>query len=177
MKNTFIVSDTNIFIDLFNVSLLDAFFKLPWEIHTPDFVLSELTDGDQKVAVSEFSETGVLKVDTQTPEELMELMQLIHSQNGVSNLSFTDCAVWMLAEKLQCPLLTGDNKLRKKVSSNGIEVHGVLYVFDCLVELGIIPAETAALRLKRLSNKNLRLPEEAIIQRLAKWSSKTYEPK
>lgn len=31
-----VVSDTNIFIDLISVNLLDGFFSLPWEIHTTD---------------------------------------------------------------------------------------------------------------------------------------------
>ena len=31
-----VVNDTNVFIDLFNVGLLEGFFSLPWEIHTTD---------------------------------------------------------------------------------------------------------------------------------------------
>jgi hypothetical protein len=42
-----IVSDTNIFIDLHSCALLDSFFKLPYNVHTTDFVMSELTQGDQ----------------------------------------------------------------------------------------------------------------------------------
>ena len=37
-----VVSDTNIFIDLYNVDLLDEFFSLDIEIHTTDFVMNEL---------------------------------------------------------------------------------------------------------------------------------------
>lgn len=35
-----VVSDTNIFIDLIEVGLLDKFFSLPWEIHTTDMIYS-----------------------------------------------------------------------------------------------------------------------------------------
>ncbi len=34
-----VVSDTNIFIDLISVNLLDGFFSLPWEIHTTDMIM------------------------------------------------------------------------------------------------------------------------------------------
>lgn len=37
-----VVNDTNIFIDLFNVDLLDEFFSIPWEVHTTRFVMLEL---------------------------------------------------------------------------------------------------------------------------------------
>ena len=39
-----VVNDTNIFIDLISVDLLDDFFNLPIGVHTTDLVLNELTD-------------------------------------------------------------------------------------------------------------------------------------
>lgn len=45
---TIVVNDTNIFIDLIAVDLLDKFFSLPIEIHTTDFVVHELTEPLQK---------------------------------------------------------------------------------------------------------------------------------
>lgn len=37
-----VVNDTNVFIDLLVVGLLEQFFLLPWEVHTTDFVMQEL---------------------------------------------------------------------------------------------------------------------------------------
>ena len=39
-----VVNDTNIFIDLHSIRLLDQFFELPITVHTVDFVINELTD-------------------------------------------------------------------------------------------------------------------------------------
>lgn len=54
-----VVSDTNIFIDLISVNLLDGFFSLPWEVHTTDMIMKELgtssdkpRDGNRKIAKS-----------------------------------------------------------------------------------------------------------------------------
>ena len=47
----FVVSDTNIFIDLMNIGVLDMFFQLPWEIHTTDMVISEFKNEEQKRTV------------------------------------------------------------------------------------------------------------------------------
>lgn len=47
---TVVVSDTNIFIDLVKLNLLGDLFALPWDVRTTDFVISELTDSEQKAA-------------------------------------------------------------------------------------------------------------------------------
>ena len=49
-----VVNDTNVFIDLLDVGLLDKFFLLPWEIHTTDFVMLELLREGQKEAVEAY---------------------------------------------------------------------------------------------------------------------------
>ena len=35
-KEIIVVSDTNVFIDLYSIGLLKEFFSLPWEVHTTD---------------------------------------------------------------------------------------------------------------------------------------------
>ncbi len=57
-----VVSDTNIFIDLISVNLLDGFFSLPWEVHTTDMIMKELKDSAQKAVVEVFCQRGCLKV-------------------------------------------------------------------------------------------------------------------
>lgn len=56
---TIVITDTNIFIDLYKLNLLDTFFRLPIEIHTTDFVIHELTSKDQKQAIPTSSGNGV----------------------------------------------------------------------------------------------------------------------
>ena len=56
------MSDTNIFIDLISVNLLDGFFSLPWEIHTTDMIMKELKDSNQKAVVDAFRQLGNLKI-------------------------------------------------------------------------------------------------------------------
>ena len=43
-----LVNDTNIFIDLHSVGLLEEMCRLPYEIHTVDFVVAEIADADQR---------------------------------------------------------------------------------------------------------------------------------
>lgn len=40
-----VISDTNIFIDLWNIGLLERFCELPLSIHTTDFIIILKADG------------------------------------------------------------------------------------------------------------------------------------
>ena len=42
MRQRIVISDTNIFIDLVDAGLIDAFFALPFEIHTTTYIIEEL---------------------------------------------------------------------------------------------------------------------------------------
>ena len=39
-----VVNDTNVFIDLFDVGLLEEFFSLPWEVHGIIYVFDSLKE-------------------------------------------------------------------------------------------------------------------------------------
>ena len=69
-----VVSDTNIFIDLFKLGLLNAFFNLPWEIHTTDFVINELEDPDQKASAETYINQNRLIVGTLSAEDLNAIL-------------------------------------------------------------------------------------------------------
>ena len=163
-----VVSDTNIFIDLISVNLLDGFFSLPWEIHTTDMIVQELIKSEQYDAIILSEKRGHLIVKKFKGEELAQLARM-KLERSTSNASIQDCSVWKLAKDLECALLTGDNKLRKVVQNDNIEVHGILYLFDKMLEHQIMDNETAIEKLQRLYNINTRLPKEEIDKRIALW--------
>ena len=166
-----VVSDTNIFIDLISVDLLDGFFGLPWEIHTTDMIMKELKDSSQKSVVDTFRQNGKLKVTGFNGNEMMELMRMRNQALMSSNASIQDCSVWRLAKILGCSLLTGDNRLRKVVRKDDVEVHGILYLFDKMLEHEVINHETAISRLNSLFSINSRLPKDEIDKRIELWKT------
>ena len=48
-----VISDTNIFIDLWNIGLLERFCELPLSIHTTDFIIGELKTQGVKDAIAQ----------------------------------------------------------------------------------------------------------------------------
>lgn len=168
--DTIVVNDTNIFIDLISVNLLDEFFQLPIQIHTTDLVIHELEDPVQKQLVLTYISKKKLIEKKHSAAELSEIAELKNNSNN--NVSIADCSVWLYAMKNQYTLLTGDAKLRKSASHSGVKVCGILKIFDMLVdEHQIIPMEKGAEKLAQLFRINNRLPSQEIRDRISKWGS------
>lgn len=166
-----VVNDTNVFIDLYEVGLLDKFFSLPWEVHTTDFVMLELLREGQQETVAKYKAEKRLLVPVLEAEEMMAIGNLYQQNQNRSNLSLTDCSVWYYAKVNNYILLTGDRKLRTASVYDGVEVHGVIYVFDTLVELNIISRQVAVEKLQLLNSMNPRLPKEEIDKRISMWKA------
>ena len=72
---TIVVNDTNIFIDLISVDLLDEFFSLPIDIHTTDFVVHELTEPLQQKKVESYIRQNKLTVKLHSAIEVIEIAE------------------------------------------------------------------------------------------------------
>jgi len=165
MMTDVVVTDTNIFIDLFNLRLLAELFNLPLKIHTLDFVLGELRS-DQREAVLEQAAKR-LTLHTSKETEVIEIASLKQKVGG--NLSFVDCAAWLYAKKNNYILLTGDRQLRNKAQASNVQVHGLLFLFDQFVDNNVLSKSFAADKLSELLRQNARLPKDAIQRRIEDW--------
>lgn len=157
-----IISDTNIFVDLYNTELLDYLFSLTEEIHTVKQVLFELIDKKQSESLAKFISDGKLFIKSFDFTELAELYEF--STHCSNRLSEPDIAVVFYGHQTNGVILSGDRRLRSKAESIGIEVHGILYVVKRLVTDGIITVKIAINALEKLINSNPRLPKSDIDQ-------------
>lgn len=163
-----IVNDTNIFIDLHSVDLLEKMCLLPFEIHTVDFVIDEIKEPEQRQVLDRLIDERKVYVRTFSSEEVMEIA-LEHS-HVPGNLSITDIAVCHYAESGPFKVITGDRQMRNYAESKKLEVHGILYLFDKMIENDIIPPNTGATKLIELRAINSRLPKSEIEARIERWS-------
>lgn len=168
-----VVSDTNIFIDLVKLDLLGDFFSLPWEVHTTDFVISELTDSGQRSAVTAFIKRHRLTVGKLSIEEVSEVVDRSNETGG--RVSITDFSVCYYAKKNGYTLLTGDRNLRKVAVAEGLSVHGILFLFDEMVAHSILPPELAVETIAKLKAINTWLPIDEVDDRIKKWSGMIQE--
>lgn len=154
-----IITDTNVFFDLISMGALPEFFALDFDICTVDFVINEILLSDQKTQVESFIRAKQLTVFKISADEIEEIIKF--KTNRVFK-GITDKTVLWKSHTLQCPILTGDNKLRNEAKDLKIEVHGILWVINKLVENGIITNTKGVELLESLRLINYSLPGEEI---------------
>lgn len=162
-----VVSDTNIFIDLASVGLMESSCELPVRMHTTDQVINEITDNDQKVLVGRLVDEGKITVKHFDETEFSHVIEMFISRKN--NVSVTDCSVWYYAKRNGYRLLTGDNKLKNSAIADGVQASGILFLTDMLVEQKIISRKDMAEKLERLLAINSRLPQRIINERITKY--------
>lgn len=158
------VQDANIIIDLIDCGIFELFFRLELEVVTSSLVLGEITESSQKKACQAVVRKKWLNVVEISTLDYLRLQGL-----DLPGLSVPDRSVLELAEVREASLLTGDGRLRKAAKSSALDVRGILWVFDQLVDDGLLPKKEARAKLAELKERNQRLPKAEIEKRLKTW--------
>jgi len=127
------VTDACIFIDLIELQLSSEFFRLPLEIYTSLDVYNELYD-EQKEILKAYQSVGKLLIYNISSEE----KEQIEGIKFPRSLSENDKTVIFLADKFNAIVISSDKAVRNFAKSKAIEYHGMLWIFDRLVEETII---------------------------------------
>lgn len=156
------ITDANIFIDLFSLGKLDWLKMLNLEVYTTDLVLNELRP-EQAASVRNW----VSVVSEFTIDEVSDL-GLLDLSGGLSN---ADKSVIWQTNQMSDPfiVLTGDNLIRKWCTSNEIEVHGILWILDQLIDRNLLSKNEALSFLFRLMRINQWLPPKECEIRIKTW--------
>jgi len=163
-----IVNDANILIDLIKLRLLSDFFRLEFQFYVTNMVWSELIPS-QTEALAPYIDKGTLQVYEVTSEDLGTITNLTNQYPRLSN---KDCSALHLASELNALLITSDKQLRITAQSISLEVHGHLWVLDCMVEANTITGTRACEKLSELCdtiNPKLGLPEGECARRIKLW--------
>ena len=159
-----LVSDTSVLIDLDRGSLVEPAFRLPFEFIVPDLLYERELRG---YGGTEFVRPG-LRV-----EEL--------DGNGVSlalgylrrrrSLSVPDSFALALAKTNAWTLLSGDRGLRELAEEEDVRCHGVLWLFDRMLEHHVTDRNDLYAGLGKIAaHPRCRLPKPEIRKRLLAYS-------
>ncbi|MGA7836409.1 MAG: hypothetical protein WB996_00445 [Ignavibacteriaceae bacterium] len=160
-----LISDTNIFIDLIELDLLDLFLSLEYEIKTTGFVINEL-DVKKQRKIKEAAGNNKLEILNTDFKGLEKINSLSEKHRS---LSLTDCSVLFFSQILKGSVITGDGALRKIAQAKGLEVSGILWVFDEFEKTGTMGVKMLGQKFKKLTEINKRLPKSECETRLRKW--------
>lgn len=139
------VTDACIFIDLYDLDLVAAFFNLEIEIHTTSAVYFELYPEQQQV-LKAYQSVDRLIVHNLQEQDFIEIFSVEYPRS----LSETDKWVLHIANKINACVLSSDKTLRNCAKNKGVEYHGIIWIFDKLVETAILTKKEAANKLKQL---------------------------
>jgi predicted nucleic acid-binding protein len=163
------ITDACIFIDLYDLQLTASFFSLDMEIHTSVDVLNELYENQQQM-LSAFQSVGKLTAHNITEEEKIKILSISYPRS----LSKSDKTVLYLASKLNATVLSSDKAVRVTAKKNAIPYHGMIWIFDQLVDGELISKQEASDKLKGLITTNLVYQDNKELvgemqKRLAGW--------
>lgn len=161
-----VVEDANVLLDLVNGGVLAHWLGLDFENCTTPLVWREVSDGAQRSIVQPFIEAGLIRLVDIAPHQWQEIVAF-KEQAGVS---IADASVWLLAKSEGAVLLSGDSKLRKSARLIGVDVRGIFWVLDVLIERKKIKATAAAKALQRMLNQGAFLPQGECESRIASWT-------
>lgn len=161
-----VVCDANILIDLLQVDLFNAFTELKWEMYFPPNVVGEVQE-DNSDQLIQAIRSGKIILPVFTPEDLFKIQGF---KTRYPPLSIEDCSCLLITQSRSAILLTGERKLRIiATESHRLKVHGVLWVFEKLIEKKIIIPRKAHVKLVQLMTLNNRLPKPECERRLKRW--------
>jgi len=156
-----VISDANILIDIEDGNLTSVIFRLPYEIAVPD-ILFELELREQH---SYLLEAG-LKVRSLTAESVKRTESLSFKY---SRPSLMDHSALALAMQEKCPLLSGDKDLRVAAKSEGVEIHGTVWIIEELLNHKLLKQVQARASFDSMKAKGSRLPWGDVENLLNKW--------
>lgn len=165
------VTDACIFIDLYELQLTTKFFGLELEIHTTVDVFNELNP-EQKELLLAFQSIGKLVLHNILSEDRLAIGSIPYPKG----LSPSDRTVLFIAETHNAMVLSSDRTVRQSAKNRKVEYHGMLWIFDKLLESNIIDKEVAFSKLTFLSQNNFfyQNREELVNEikkRLEMWSN------
>lgn len=162
------VKDANVLIDMTEADLLDLWFNLGIPTHTTDLVMAEVDEPRRNEFLARFVATRKLKIHSISAAHMAQTAIL--SQNH--RISPADASALLLSKRLKAVLLTGDGRLRKVAGLKSVEIRGVLWIFDHLVEKGLLSGQDAVCKLKHLQSVGSFLPSDLCAERLTRWGKR-----
>ncbi len=164
------VTDACIFIDIHKLRLTPSFFALPLEIHSTTDVINELYE-EHKQFLQAFVSVGKLTLHSLSQTD----RQAVSVGDFPLGLSEADKSAIYIAGTIEAILLSSDNMVRRYAKRKSIDCHGMLWVFESLVDSSVLPAAEAAEKMTALISNNMMYQNnrellDLVNHLIAKWN-------
>lgn len=152
MPARLLISDANIIIDMNAGGLLRPMFRFDATFAVPDALFEE----ELSTGHPELLRLG-LKLLELREETVVYADRLVEKYRGLG-ASTNDLLALALAWQEKCPLLTGDGRLRIAATTEGIDMHGTLWLVEQMVKARTITVKQAEAGYDKMRRAGRRLP-------------------
>jgi len=149
-----LISDSNILIDMEVSGLTEKMFDLPYTFAIPDILYYEELEEDH----SNLLEYGILVLELSS-ETVKDMEVMVPKYPRASR---NDLFALALAKQESCPLVTGDNALRKACEKEEIDLLGTIWIMNQLVYHDVIDKDMAQKAYIKMKENKRRLPWDVI---------------
>ena len=159
-----LLSDTNIFLDLECIGLLEDVMALP------DVVCTELMLFRDEIRRPLYLKNKLLLLGlnvVQATNEEFALSQQI--QDMVRQLSAYDCIMYAVAKSRKYIQITSDKRLRQTSESAGVETHGLLFLIDKCIAHGTPKDHIETAIREIIRNPKILIPTKIILDKYAQY--------
>jgi len=156
-----VITDANIWIDLHRGGVTAEAFKLNLAFRTPDLVAHEILSP----SAASLKRLG-LQVLELPGDRVTEIVEMARKYPRPSR---PDLSALVLARSEGNILLTGDKALRAAGEEEGIEVRGVLWLLDKMVECHVLNGNRTIAALQKMLKSGSRLPKTDCERYIQAW--------
>ena len=155
-----LISDANIIIDMNTGGLLRPMFSFDATFAVPDVLFEEELRADHP----ELLRLGLKRLEL-SEGTVAYASRLVEKYRGLG-ASINDLLALALARQEECPLLTGDGRLRTAGKTEGVDVHGTLWLIEQMVRARAITVKQAGAGYAKMRDAGRRLPWDDVDQQL-----------
>jgi predicted nucleic acid-binding protein len=159
-----LISDANIFIDVKAGKLIEVMFQLPETFAVPNILYEE----ELLQRHPELPSYGLQVLEIDEPF----MLEAYRLRGIYTQPSQNDLFALALAKQEQCPLLTGDKKLRAAAEREEVTVRGTLWLVDRLVQEKKITITVAEQAYARMKEEGRRLPWQEVDAQIKKFRNR-----
>jgi len=165
-KRMILINDASVLFDLLDLDLFNAYFHLGHRLFVTPQIIGEIRDEMQKSIINQYTQENLISIDSfGTFETINQLF------DKFSGLSFADCSILESAIRNHGVIISSDMALRKISQLQDIEVKGLIWIIEELVNFGIMSKEVAISKLEQYVEINIRAPKVEINILINKLSS------
>lgn len=156
MAARLLISDANIIIDMNTGGLLRLMFRFDATFAVPDVLYEEELRTDHP----ELPRLGLKRLEL-SEDTVAYAGRLIEKYRGLG-ASINDLLALALAQQEKCSLLTGDGRLRTAGQTEGIDVHGTLWLIEQMIKARTIAVRQAEAAYAKMREAGRRLPWDEV---------------